>query len=188
MKVEFLAHSKSMETLPKPYLPEIAFVGKSNAGKSSLINALVGQKIARSSSTPGRTQGLVLFKVRPNLVFVDFPGYGYAKISKKEREDWKVLAERYFQERRTLKKTIWIYDIRRDPDPLDFQMKEWLVSQGKPFRLALTKIDTLKRGEWPKRQKAIEGALELEEEDTLLFSSPLKEGVKPLWRWIDASV
>jgi GTP-binding protein len=185
MNIEFLALAQSPDSLPKPSVPEVAFVGRSNSGKSSLINTLVGQKIARTSSTPGRTQGLCFFKIKPNLIFVDFPGYGYAKISKSEREAWVPLAEKYYDTRRTLRATIWIYDIRRDPDPLDFQMKGWLMSKGKPYILVMTKCDQLTRSEWKSRQSVIIDALEISKENSLIFSSKTKEGVKTLWRMIE---
>ncbi len=182
---QFLALSKTPDSLPKPNLPEIAFVGKSNAGKSSLINTLVGQKIARSSSTPGRTQGLCFFQVRPNLTFVDFPGYGFAKVSKKDRDDWRALAEHYYAERHVLRGTVWIYDLRRDPDALDQQMRDWLAGGKKPCLLALTKADTLKRTDWEKRRQIILQALEIDPSHSVIFSSKTKEGVKALWAKID---
>ena len=181
MKPEFIALSKTAQSLPKPSLPEVAFVGRSNVGKSSLINTLVGQKIARSSSTPGRTQGLCFFKVSPRLIFVDFPGYGYAKVSKTERLNWGSLSEDYYEGRPTLRGTVWIYDLRRDPDELDQQMREWLSSQGKPFLIALTKIDTLKRREWVARKNFILKTLDLSEDGAVLFSSKTKEGERVLW-------
>ncbi len=185
MKPEFIALAEIKEALPKPSLPEIAFVGRSNVGKSSLINTLLGQKIARTSSTPGRTQGLCFYRVKKNLIFVDFPGYGYAKTSKTLREQWSVLAEHYFQNRRTFRGTVWIYDLRRDPDALDQQMKEWLFHQQKPFYIALTKCDILGRGEWQKRLKLIAEGLGVSHKECILFSSKTKEGLKKLWNKIE---
>ncbi|MBL7684653.1 MAG: ribosome biogenesis GTP-binding protein YsxC [Deltaproteobacteria bacterium] len=185
MNIEFLAHSNKIENLIKPSLPEVSFVGRSNTGKSSLINALLNQKIARSSSTPGRTQGLVFFKIRPNLIFVDFPGFGYAKTSKLLQESWKDLAEHYYLERRTHRGTVWIYDLRRDPDELDFQMKEWLENFQKPFLFVMTKCDTLGRGQWALRKNKILATLEIPEERAVIFSSKTKEGAKSLWGKIE---
>jgi GTP-binding protein len=185
MKTEFIALAKSPESLPKPSLPEVAFVGRSNVGKSSLINTLVGQKVARSSSTPGRTQGLCFFKVNPRLIFVDFPGYGFAKVSKQERLNWGTLAEDYFGRRLTLRGTVWVYDLRRDPDDLDHQMREWLADHGKPFLMALTKADTLKRSEWFSRKNLILKTLDLSEDGAVLFSSKTKEGERALFRKIN---
>jgi GTP-binding protein len=184
MKPEFIALAKSPESLPKPSLAEVAFVGRSNVGKSSLINTLVGQKIARSSSTPGRTQGLCFFKVSPRLIFVDFPGYGYAKVSKTERLNWGNLAEDYYRRRLTLRGTVWIYDLRRDPDELDHQMREWLATLGKPFLIALTKIDTLKRTEWTARKNFILKTQNLSENGPVPFSKT-KEGERVLWRKVN---
>lgn len=183
---DFLGFSDTVESLPKPSLPEVAFVGRSNAGKSSLINTLLKRKIARTSSTPGRTQGLCFFKVRNNLIFVDFPGFGYAKTSKTLREQWADLAEQYYSSRRTLRGAVWIYDIRRDPDRLDHQMKEWLQHHEKPFCLVLTKCDHLKRGEWKERQKKIAEALEIPENHVVIFSSKTQEGYVALWKWLEA--
>jgi len=183
MKCEFLALSSSVSTFPKPSLPEVAFVGRSNAGKSSLLNTLAGQKIARTSSTPGRTQGLCFFKV-DSLIFVDFPGFGYARVSKQTRLDWGELADGYYSLRKTLRRTVWIYDIRREPDPLDFQMKDWLEAKGKPYLVALTKSDRLKRGEWENRRLAISEALNIQREETLIVSGKTREGTQALWRWI----
>ena len=184
MVPEFLAQAQTPELIPKPSLPEIAFVGRSNSGKSSLINTLVGQKIARTSSTPGRTQGLIFFKVKSNLIFVDFPGFGYAKTSKTMREDWAKLAEYYYDHRRTLQATIWIYDIRREPDPLDFQMNEWLISKQKPYWIALTKSDQLKRAEWKRKKEQIADQLSLDLDSIFIFSSKTKEGFKTVWKKI----
>ncbi len=188
MKPEFLAFSDKIESLIKPSVAEVAFVGRSNAGKSSLINTLLKQKIARTSSTPGRTQGLCFFKVKNNLIFVDFPGFGYAKTSKTLREQWAGLAEEYYKTRRTLKGTIWIYDIRRDPDELDHQMKEWLDHGQKPYILVLTKCDRLKRGEWTARLKIIRENLEISEENSLIFSSKTKEGYGKLWKILETKI
>lgn len=185
MKPEFLAFADNADILPKPSLPEVAFMGRSNAGKSSLINALLKQKIARTSSMPGRTQGLCFFKVRSNLIFVDFPGFGYAKTSKSLREQWAGLAEDFYATRRTLRGAVWIYDIRRDPDAMDRQMLEWLRYHKKPFCLVLNKCDRLKRGEWKTRLKQVAQELDIPENDILIFSSKTKEGFGALWKWLE---
>jgi GTP-binding protein len=185
MKAEFLALASSVNSFPKPSFPEIAFVGRSNAGKSSLLNTLIGQKIARTSSTPGRTQGLCFFRLE-KLIFVDFPGFGYAKVSKQTRMDWGQLAENYYASRKTLRGTVWIYDIRREVDSLDHQMKEWLEAQGKPYLLALTKADRVKRSERESQRAAIAQALEVDPDEMVVFSSKTREGMQPLWHWIKA--
>lgn len=181
MKIEFAAHSETIAALPKPYLPEIAFVGRSNVGKSSLINTLVGQKIARTSSTPGRTQGLVFFKIDNKIFFVDSPGFGFAKVSKTKQDAWKELTQFYFTERRTHKATVWVFDMRREIDELDKQMCEFLLSLDKPFVLALTKCDHLKKHEWVIVQNKISKALGIPLEYSHVFSSKTKEGAKSLW-------
>lgn len=184
MQAEFIAFSDTPESLIKPSVPEVAFMGRSNAGKSSLINALLKQKIARTSSTPGRTQGLCFFKIRSNLIFVDFPGFGYAKTSKTLREQWAGLAEDFYATRRTLRGAVWIYDIRRDPDDLDRQMLAWLQHHKKPFCLVLSKCDRLKRGEWKARAQSIASALGMPEQDVIVFSSKTREGFGALWKWL----
>lgn len=186
MQPEFLAFSDNPGALIKPSVAEVAFLGRSNVGKSSLINTLVKQKIARTSTTPGRTQGLVFFKVRNNLIFVDFPGFGYARTSKTLREQWAGLADGFYSTRRTLKGAVWIYDIRRDPDPLDHQMLEWLQHHKKPFCLILNKCDYLNRGKWTARKKEIMSEMGLDDENVLVFSSKTREGAGALWKWLDA--
>lgn len=188
MQVKFLALSDKMESLPKASVAEVAFLGRSNAGKSSLINTLLKQKIARTSSMPGRTQGLCFFQVKSNLIFVDFPGFGYAKTSKSLREQWAGLAENFYATRRTLKGAVWIYDIRREPDELDHQMLDWLKFHGKPFCLVLTKCDRLKRGEWKDRQIKIIKELNLSENPSFIFSSKTKEGFHVVWKWLTTKI
>ncbi|MBF0493297.1 MAG: ribosome biogenesis GTP-binding protein YsxC [Deltaproteobacteria bacterium] len=181
MKIEFAAHAETVSALPKPYLPEIAFVGRSNVGKSSLINTLLGQRIARTSSTPGRTQGLVFFKIEERLFFVDSPGFGFAKVSKTKQEAWKELTQFYFTSRRTHRATVWVFDMRREVDELDRQMCDFLISLDKPFVLALTKCDHLKKQEWLGIQKKITKDLGIPIEWSHIFSSKTKEGAKSLW-------
>jgi GTP-binding protein len=129
-------------------LPEICFIGRSNVGKSSLINGLTGRKIARTSSTPGATRAINLYRVmyefegnRRSVLFSDFPGFGYSKVSRSTYKAWQGLIERYILENPWIKRILWVYDVRRDPDRLDEMLVEWLFDQGLQFSLVVTKID-----------------------------------------------
>jgi GTP-binding protein len=172
--------------LPKHDLPEIAFAGKSNVGKSSLLNRLSGRHaLARVSKTPGRTQQLNFFDLNGELVFVDLPGYGFARVPDAVREQWKSLVEGYLSRRRQLRGVVIIVDVRRGVEDDDRQLIAYLWSQGTPVVLAVTKIDKLGRGEKQKRLRDLAltplpgvGAL-------VGFSSTSGEGVVDLWREIE---
>jgi len=132
---------------PRDQLPEIAFLGRSNVGKSSLINSLLGTKLARTSSTPGRTQLINFYLVNQKFYFVDCPGYGYAKAPDSIRNQWHRLMEEYLESREPLKLNVLLLDSRVAPTPLDEQMLEWLMAYQKPLTLVLTKIDKLSSNE-----------------------------------------
>ena len=126
--------------------PEIAFLGRSNVGKSSLINSLLGRRaLARTSNTPGRTQSINFFLINDKFYFVDLPGYGFAKVSKAMRSDWGHLAEEYLSERQQLHLSIQLIDARHPPTKLDMQLNEWLLFHKKPHLIAITKADKLSR-------------------------------------------
>ena len=149
-QAEFEALAVGPESWPAEGPPEIAFAGRSNVGKSSVINALVGRHgLARTSSTPGRTRGLVFFRVEPQdapaLRFVDLPGYGYARASKKERAQWRPMVESYVERRGTLRLVVLLVDARRGVQPSDEELLEWLDSIGRPSLLVFTKLDELPR-------------------------------------------
>ena len=134
--------------------PEIAFLGRSNVGKSSLINSLLLRKgLARTSNTPGRTQSINFFLINDNFYFTDLPGYGYARVSKVMRADWGKMAEEYLSERRELALCIQLIDSRHKPTALDLQLNEWLVHNGKPYIVAATKTDKLSNNELQKTLK-----------------------------------
>lgn len=147
-EAELLASAPRADKLPPSGLPEIAFLGRSNVGKSSLLNALARRKkLARTSSTPGKTRDLVLFKIRTShgeLGFVDLPGYGWAKVSRKEREGWRRLAEGYLSGRSELKLAILLQDVRRDWTEDESLLLDWLAERQVPGRVVVTKIDKLK--------------------------------------------
>jgi GTP-binding protein len=133
-------------------LPEVAFLGRSNVGKSSLLNMLLQRRsLARTSNTPGRTQSINFFKVNDRLYFVDLPGYGFAKVSKVMRESWGEMAEDYLLRREELRLSIQLIDVRHEPTALDRQLNEWLVFHEKPHIVVATKSDKLGRGALQKR-------------------------------------
>ena len=141
-------------------LPEIAFLGRSNVGKSSLINSLLLRKsLARTSNTPGRTQSINYFLINNEFYFVDLPGYGYAKVSKSMRADWGKMAEDYLSQSGTLVLCVQLVDVRHDPTKLDIQLNEWLNFQAKPHIVVATKSDKLSRLQLQKQLRVLEDVL-----------------------------
>jgi GTP-binding protein len=147
-------------------IPEICFVGRSNVGKSSLINRLLMRKLARTSSTPGATRFINTYKihyeflgVRRWLLLSDFPGFGYARVARQTREKWEELIERYLIGRKALRRLVWIYDVRRDFDDLDQTMLEWVRDRKLPLTLVLTKIDKESLGYGMKKKAVLEQRL-----------------------------
>lgn len=162
---------------PEPTLPEIAFAGRSNVGKSSLLNRLVRRKaFARVSRTPGRTREINFFKVNESFLLADLPGYGYAKISKERKADWKPLIEGYLKQTPTLAGVVQLLDIRRDPSEDDVAMLDFLAEIGVPTIIVLTKSDKLPRKAGAERVGVIMRDLNLDDEQTIPFSSSTGEG------------
>jgi GTP-binding protein len=186
-QAKFIASAATPASIPRPTLPEIAFIGRSNVGKSSLLNSLLNVKgLARTSSTPGRTQALNFFDINGELIFVDLPGYGYAKVSKEERAHWGKLIEKYLAQRATLVLCILIVDARHEPSPLDLQMKSWLEHFGLSFLVVTTKIDKLSANE---RRASLTRAQKMLATDRIIpYSAVTRAGVKPLWDEIRASL
>jgi len=167
--------------------PEIAFLGRSNVGKSSLLNSLLQRKsLARTSNTPGRTQCINFFLVNGELFFVDLPGYGYAKVSKSMRTDWGKMAEQYLSEREQLALSIQLVDARHKPTALDTQLHEWLVFNKKPHIIVATKADKLSRNELQKQMKAMANVLPGSR--LMGYSSQTGMGRDELWGEIAAAV
>ena len=172
--------------LPKNDLPEIAFLGKSNVGKSSLINTLMQRKsLARTSQAPGKTQTINYYKVNDSLYFVDLPGYGYAKVSQELRQKWGKMIERYITTSPTLKLICLLVDIRHEPTENDKLMYDWIKYHGYKVLLILTKADKLKRSVLNKHIKIIEKALKVADEDMVVaFSSESKQGREEVYEII----
>ena len=173
-------------TLPENLLPEFAFAGKSNVGKSSLINGLLNRRaLARTSSQPGKTQTINFYNVNDSLYFVDLPGYGYAKVSVEVKAKWGKMIERYLKKSKMLKCIFLLIDIRHDPSANDKMMYDWIVSNGyKPVIIA-TKLDKLKRSQIQKHVKMVREGLGLAKEDILIpFSAETKQGRDEIWALI----
>ncbi|MBC7901243.1 MAG: YihA family ribosome biogenesis GTP-binding protein [Saprospiraceae bacterium] len=168
-------------------LPEVAFLGRSNVGKSSLLNSLLQRKaLARTSNTPGRTQSINYFLVNEKVYFVDLPGYGYAKVSKSMRADWGTMAEEYLSERQELALCIQLIDSRHKPTTLDLQLHEWLLFNNKNHIVVATKSDKLSRNELQKQLRVIEKALP--ESKILSYSASTGKGREALWSEIEDAV
>lgn len=180
---KFVIAAEETDLFPKDRRPEVAFLGRSNVGKSSLLNSLLGTKgLARTSSTPGRTQSINFFLINEKFYFVDLPGYGYAKTSQEKRRAWGKLIERYLAEREQLMLSILIVDARHEPSPLDLQMKSWLQHFGLPYLVVSTKIDKLSANERRKSWQIIKKALDTEL--IIPYSSVTHEGASQVWEKI----
>ena len=173
--------------LPENTLPEFAFAGKSNVGKSSLINALMNRKAyARTSSQPGKTQTINFYNINKALYYVDLPGYGYAKVSLEAKAKWGKMIERYLQKSAMLKMVFLLVDIRHEPSANDKMMYDWVVSNGYHPVIIATKLDKLKRSQVPKAVKVIRTGLGMEKEDILIpFSAETKQGREEIWELIE---
>ena len=169
--------------IPDNQLPEIAFAGKSNVGKSSLINALMNRKaLARTSSQPGKTQTINFYNINECMYLVDLPGYGYAKVPESEREKWGKMIENYLHRSRQLKAVFLLVDIRHKPGENDKTMYDWIVYQGYRPIIIATKLDKLKRSQVPKALKELHGGLGLRSEDTVIpFSAENRQGRDEIW-------
>ena len=162
---------------PETDLPEVAFVGRSNVGKSSLLNVLVRRKkFARVSNTPGRTREINFFRVNDQFVLVDLPGYGYAKISKEKRNAWRPMIEGYLLHTSQLRGIVLLLDVRREPTDDDRAMIEFLADVGVPVIVVITKADKLTRAQASGRAREIAAALQLDEEQVIVFSAITGQG------------
>jgi GTP-binding protein len=183
---EFILSVAQLSQLPKGDWPEIAFAGRSNVGKSSLINRLLGRKgLARTSSTPGRTRMLNFYAVNGALHFVDLPGYGYAKVSRSVQESWWALVEEYLTQRRQLRAVIHLVDARHPPATTDQELQAFLASVGRQSMVVLTKADKVGRGERGRVLRDAAAALPPAGGPPLFVSAETGEGIPELWRWIE---
>lgn len=182
-KAEIIISAVQEEQYPKIRLPEVAIAGRSNVGKSSLINTLLNRKkLARTSSKPGRTRTINFYNIEDELLFVDVPGYGYAKVSKSELEKWSNMMEHYFSTRETLAKAILIVDLRHKPTAQDVQMYEYLKHLEIPVIVVATKADKVKRGVRNRHINQVFNTLQVADGDVVIpFSSETGEGKNDVW-------
>lgn len=173
--------------LPEHTLPEVAFAGKSNVGKSSMINALMNRKsLARTSSQPGKTQTINFYKVNGEMYFVDLPGYGYAKTSLEVKEKWGKMIERYLKKSKVLKCVFLLVDIRHEPSANDKMMYEWILYQGYEPVIIATKLDKIKRSQIDKQVKCVREGLGAKKETKIIpFSAETKQGRDELLEYIE---
>ena len=173
--------------LPDTGRPEVAFAGKSNVGKSSLINSLVNRKaLARTRAQPGKTQTINFYNINESIYLVDLPGYGYAKVPQSEKEKWGKMIERYLHTSKVLKAVFLLVDIRHDPSANDKMMYDWVVHNGYNPIIIATKMDKLKRSQIQKNLKAIKTGLNLRPGSIMIpFSAETKQGRDEIWALID---
>ena len=183
MDAAFLRSAFEASQYPPSDKPEVAFAGRSNVGKSSLLNALVNRKnLARTSSTPGRTQAINFFRVNDRFTFVDLPGYGYARVWREVKKSWRGMVETYLRNRPNLKAVVVIVDIRRDLEEDDTSFMEWLEQEGKEVIPVLTKVDKLTRKERDSQVREMERELSgIVSQKPILFSAKTREGRKEIW-------
>ena len=182
----FVTSSARPDQFPPDGLPEIAFLGRSNVGKSSLINTLVGRKgLAFTSSTPGRTQTINFYRINGSLYFVDLPGYGYARAPQELAAQWRDLAESYLLTRKTLDLSFLILDARRGWMDSDLQLKQWLEFHNRRYQVIATKTDKLKNQSEQERGLA---RIRKEYAEPLLFSAPTGRGVREIWQVISKAL
>ena len=174
--------------LPDNQLPEIAFAGKSNVGKSSLINAVMNRKsLARTSSQPGKTQTINFYNVNDSFYLVDLPGYGYARANEQVKAQWGKMIERYLHGSRQLKAVFLLVDIRHDPSANDREMYRWMLHYGYHPIIIATKLDKIKRSQVAKQVKLIRTTLNMEKEGLIIpFSAETKQGREEIWEYLES--
>lgn len=184
---EFIKSAFAEEHWPLDRRPEVSFLGRSNVGKSSLINSLLGVRgLARTSRTPGRTQSLNYFLINQRFYFVDLPGYGFARVPKAIKASWGEMAHNYLAKRSELVLSIQIVDSRHDPTPLDALLNEWLITQQKPRLIVATKSDKLSNNELRKNIERIRNTLQTKE--VVAYSATTGRGRDEVWRAIEEAI
>ena len=187
ISAEFIKSAFAETDWPRDERPEIAFLGRSNVGKSSLINSLLGVKgLARTSRTPGRTQSLNFFLINNRFRFVDLPGYGYARVPKIIRSSWGELATNYLAKRASLMLSIQIVDSRHEPTTLDLQLNEWLAAHQQPRVVVATKSDKLSNNELRKNLERVRTKLDTER--VIAYSAVTGKGREEVWRTIEETI
>jgi len=187
----FLLSASDVAHFPPPGLPEIAFLGRSNVGKSSVINSLVDKKLARTSSTPGRTRSINFFEIRragqpkPELLFTDLPGYGYAKISREISQEWARFVDPYLEHRRSLALCLALIDANIPPQESDRQLFEFLQSRGRPYIIVATKSDRMSGNHLSQSMRTL--GVEYPGAHIIAFSAKTGAGKEELWKQIRAS-
>ena len=187
LSAEFVRSAKKLSDYPPAGITEIAFAGRSNVGKSSLINTLLNRKrLARTSTTPGRTQEINFYRINDKFAFVDLPGYGYAKVPESVRRQWGPMVETYLRDRRTLKLVVVILDVRRDPSDEDRQLIKWLEFYSILFFVVITKTDKISRNALTIRKRVIGDLLALSAGRIIIpFSAKSGQGKELVWREIE---
>jgi GTP-binding protein len=183
---EFVTSAVSPMQYPADVGPEIAFVGRSNVGKSSLINTLLNRRgLAKTSGTPGKTRTINFFRVNGTLGFVDLPGYGFAQVSRAQRATWGPMVEQFFRVRQGLRGVVHLVDVRHPPTAEDRQTSAWLLQWHRPLLVVATKVDKIGRPQRPSHLKQIAEVLSPDEAASIvLFSAQTGEGKDKIWEWI----
>jgi GTP-binding protein len=185
----FVTSAPALASCPPAEWPEIAFAGRSNVGKSSLINCLLNRKgLVRTSSTPGRTQLLNFFSINEALYFVDLPGYGFARAPRAEREKWQPMVHGYLRGRSTLQAVVWLLDVRREPSREDLQFLDWLEESEIPTIPVITKVDKVSRNELGRRVAKIADSTGLPVELFTPFSVLSRSGHEEVWELITTAL
>ncbi len=185
----FITSAPALASCPPSEWPEIAFAGRSNVGKSSLINCLLNRKgLVRTSSTPGRTQLLNYFAINEDLYFVDLPGYGFARAPRSVREKWQPMVHGYLQGRESLRAVVWLLDVRRDPSPEDLEFLDWLEESEIPTIPVITKVDKVSKNELARSLTKIAHRTGLSKELLTPFSVQSRQGHKEIWELITLSL
>ena len=186
LSAEFVTSAVEPSQYPPESLPEIAFAGRSNVGKSSLINVLVNRKhLVKTSSTPGRTQLINFFDINDYFTFVDLPGYGYARVPASVKKKWGPMIETYLSGRKTLKGVVVILDIRRTPREEEHNLITWLAHYSIATILVLTKADKLSKTKQDKQRAAVARSLALDSSELILFSAKSRKGREEVWQTIE---